>query len=97
MLRELFPKLYKSYQQSSWAKELEEFGMWLRAAGYSRDSASEHVCRLRKVWEREAKSTAKCRIYSGSTARGIPLTQLKRDTCGEISRDISCIRTLLSS
>lgn len=28
--------------------------MWLRAGGYSRESASEHVCRLRQVLERES-------------------------------------------
>lgn len=51
MLQELFPKLYRSYQQSPWAKDLERFAIWLRTAGYSHDSASRHVCRLRHILE----------------------------------------------
>ena len=52
MLREVFPKSYRSYQQSPWAEELEEFGVWLRGTGYSRDSTRGHLVRLKQVLER---------------------------------------------
>lgn len=52
MLRELFPKSHRSYQQSPWAEELEEFGGWLRATGYSRDSTCGHLFRLKRALER---------------------------------------------
>ena len=54
MLREVFPKSYRSYQQSPWAEELEEFGVWLRATGYSHHSTRGHLSRLRQVLERTA-------------------------------------------
>jgi integrase/recombinase XerD len=54
MLQKVFPKSYQSYQQSPWAEELEEFGVWLHATGYSRNSTCEHLSRLRKALERTA-------------------------------------------
>ena len=35
MLREAFPKYYRSYQRSPWVDELEEFSSWLANIGYS--------------------------------------------------------------
>ncbi|MFH0900591.1 MAG: tyrosine-type recombinase/integrase [Pseudomonadota bacterium] len=52
MLRGLFPRSHRSYQQSPWAEELREFGGWLRATGYSRDSTCGHLFRLKRALER---------------------------------------------
>lgn len=52
MLRDVIPRSYRCYQQSPWAKELEEFGGWLHATGYSRDSLRGHLCRLKQALER---------------------------------------------
>ena len=54
MLREVFPKSHRSYQQSLWAEELEEFGSWLRTTGYSRDSTHDHLSRLKQTLEHMA-------------------------------------------
>lgn len=54
MLRELFPRSHRSYQQSSWTEELEEFGAWLHATGYSRDSTRGHLFRLKRALKRTA-------------------------------------------
>lgn len=54
MLREVFPKFYRSFQQSPWAEELEDFGGWLRATGYSRDSTCVHLSCLKQTLERTA-------------------------------------------
>lgn len=60
MLQEVLPKAHRSYQQSHWAEELEEFGAWLRATGYSANSTRDHLCRLRNVLERMAGFRPKC-------------------------------------
>lgn len=52
MLQELFPRSHRSYQQSPWAEELREFGGWLCASGYSRDSTCGHLFRLKRALER---------------------------------------------
>lgn len=53
MLRELFPKYHRFYEQSPWAEELEEFAKWLRAAGYSRGRCTRrHLFRLREALKR---------------------------------------------
>jgi len=54
MLQEVFPKSYQSYQQSPWAEELEEFGVWLRATGYSPHSTRDHLSHLKQALERTA-------------------------------------------
>ncbi len=54
MLQEVFPKSHRSYQQSPWAEELEEFGVWLRATGYSPHSTRDHLSRLKHALERTA-------------------------------------------
>ena len=54
MLQEVFPKSYRSYQQSPWAEELEEFGVWLRATGYSPHSTRDHLSHLKQALERTA-------------------------------------------
>lgn len=51
MLRTLCPKNHRVYEQSRFARELEDFGCWLYDAGYSRKNICGHVFRLRKVLE----------------------------------------------
>jgi site-specific recombinase XerD len=52
MLREAFPKYYRSYQRSPWVDELDEFSTWLANVGYSHRCACNHLCRLRQVLDR---------------------------------------------
>lgn len=47
MLREFFPKGYARYERSGFAQDLEDFGAWLKATGYSRQRARCHLFRLR--------------------------------------------------
>ncbi len=51
---QVFPNSHRSYQQSPWAEELEEFGGWLRATGYSSNSTRDHLSRLKHALERMA-------------------------------------------
>jgi len=51
MLRALFPRSHRAYEQSCCAEELEAFGGWLGTAGYSRSSTRGHLFRLRTVLE----------------------------------------------
>jgi integrase/recombinase XerD len=46
MLRELFPKGYVRYERSGFVQDLEEFGAWLEATGYSRQRTRRHLFRL---------------------------------------------------
>jgi hypothetical protein len=46
MLRDLFPRTHDHYEGSRFAGDLEAFAEWLRAVGYSRPSAHQHVYRL---------------------------------------------------
>ena len=46
MLRDLFPRTHGHYEGSRFAGDLEAFAEWLRAVGYSRPSAHQHVYRL---------------------------------------------------
>jgi integrase/recombinase XerD len=54
MLQEIFPKIYRSYQLSPWAEELEEFAVWLRTIGYSPHSTYNHLSRLKQALELRA-------------------------------------------
>lgn len=47
MLRETFPRGHARYEQCRAAEELERFGAWLVAAGYSRYCVRGHLFRLR--------------------------------------------------
>ena len=49
MLQEIFPKIYRSYQQPPWGEELEDFAVWLQDTGYSRHSTCGHLFRLKQV------------------------------------------------
>ena len=46
MLRDLLPRTHDHYEGSRFAGDLEAFAEWLRAVGYSRPSAHQHVYRL---------------------------------------------------
>ena len=52
MLRTLFPRYYPRYEQSCCGEELEAFGVWLMAGGYSRQNTIGHLRRLRQAFER---------------------------------------------
>lgn len=58
MLRTLFPKNHRRYEQSCCAGELEDFGSWLMASGYSRENICGHLHRLRSVLERIGEAGA---------------------------------------
>lgn len=51
MLCEFFPRGYARYEESPFARELEDFGAWLKATGYSRQCARGHLFRLRDSLE----------------------------------------------
>jgi integrase/recombinase XerD len=46
MLRDLFPRRHRHYEDSPFAGELEAFAEWLRTIGYSKSSTNRHLCRL---------------------------------------------------
>ena len=46
MLRDLFPRRHRHYEDSPFAGELEAFAKWLRTIGYSKSSTNRHLCRL---------------------------------------------------
>jgi integrase/recombinase XerD len=52
MLREIFPKVYRSYEQDPWGTELEDFASWLQTMEYSLHSTRGHLFRLRTVLAR---------------------------------------------
>ena len=52
MLRTLFPRYYPRYEQSCCGEELEAFGVWLMAGGYSRQNTIGHLRRFRQAFER---------------------------------------------
>jgi integrase/recombinase XerD len=52
MLAELFPKVHRRYEQSSFIADLEGFAYWLLATGYSRENTCDHLFRLRSTLER---------------------------------------------
>ena len=51
MLCEFFPRGYGRYEGSPFARDLEDFGAWLEATGYSRQCARGHLFRLRDSLE----------------------------------------------
>ena len=52
MLRTLFPRYHPRYEQSCCGEELEAFGAWLMAGGYSRQNTIGHLRRFRQAFER---------------------------------------------
>lgn len=52
MLTDLFPKYHRRYTESPVSGWLAGFADWLVSAGYARDSAHNHVRRLKQVLER---------------------------------------------
>ena len=58
MLRTLFPTNHRRYQDSCCAGELEDFGAWLTASGYSCENICGHLRRLRSVLERAGEAGA---------------------------------------
>jgi len=68
MLRTLFPHVYHRYERSCCAQELEAFGTWLMANGYSRENACDHLCRLRCVFERVGQTQANARFSTEQLA-----------------------------
>ena len=63
MLRKLFPKHHSRYEQSRCGEELEAFGGWLMASGYSRQNTRGHLRRLRRAFERDGEVGADT-VYS---------------------------------
>ena len=51
MLRTLFPRYHPRYEQSCCGEELEAFGAWLMATGYSRQNICGHLRQFRHVFE----------------------------------------------
>lgn len=87
MLRTLFPKVYRRYEHSCCAEELEAFGAWLMASGYSRENTCDHLYRLRCVLERADVTGANASFSTSQlakifTLRGAPVwrTALYRAT-----------------
>ena len=58
MLCTLFPKNHRRYEESCCARELDAFGAWLTASGYSRENTCGHLRRLRSVLERVGEAGA---------------------------------------
>ena len=58
MLRSLFPKHHRRYEESCCVRELNDFGAWLTASGYSRENVCGHLRRLRNVLERAGEAVA---------------------------------------
>lgn len=58
MLRTLFPKHHRRYEESCCARELDDFGAWLTTSGYSRENICGHLRRLRSVLERAGEAGA---------------------------------------
>jgi len=52
MLRDFFPTGYPRYERSKFARDLENFAIWLNVAGYSRQRARRHLFWLREALER---------------------------------------------
>ena len=46
MLRQLFPRGYVRYEHSRFVQDLEDFGAWLEATGYSRECIRGHLFRV---------------------------------------------------
>jgi len=79
MLCEFFPRGYARYEVSPFAQELEDFGGWLEATGYSRQCARGHLFRLRDSLERF--STAKLgAVYTVAQLDAVFGTKQKRRT-----------------
>lgn len=70
MLRTLFPKYCRFYEQSRCAHELEAFSCWLRDAGYSRDSSRRHIRCLRRTLEPVRRACAE-RRYADREVRAM--------------------------
>jgi len=68
MLHQLFPKVYRRYERSCCARELEAFGSWLMASGYSRKNTCDHLCRLRRVLEGAGEANATATFSTGQLA-----------------------------
>ena len=56
MLRTLFPRYHPRYERSCCGEELEAFGLWLIASGYSRQNTCGHLRRLRHAFERDGEA-----------------------------------------
>ena len=63
MLRTLFPRYHPRYEQSCCGEELEAFGAWLMASGYSRQNTCGHLRRFRHAFERHGEAGANT-VYS---------------------------------
>ena len=63
MLRTLFPRYHPRYEQSCCSEELEAFGVWLMAGGYSRQNTIGHLRRFRQAFERHGEAGADT-VYS---------------------------------
>ena len=63
MLRTLFPRYHPRYEQSCCGEELEAFGAWLMADGYSRQNTVGHLRRFRQAFERCGEAGADT-VYS---------------------------------
>lgn len=69
MLHTLFPKVHCRYESSCCARELEAFGAWLMASGYSRENVCDHLYRLRCVLERADEPAADTRFSTIQLAK----------------------------
>ena len=80
MLREFFPRDYARYEASPFARELEDFGAWLEATGYSRQCARGHLFRLRDSLEQFSPAklgavytVAQLESAFGTMQKGVPV------------------------
>lgn len=68
MLRTLFPKVHRFYEQSRCADELEAFACWLQEVGYALPSTRGHIRRLQCTLEQAPRACAQ-RRYSERAVR----------------------------
>ncbi|NIR28693.1 MAG: tyrosine-type recombinase/integrase [Desulfuromonadales bacterium] len=68
MLHTLFPRTHRRYEGSCCARELEAFGAWLLASGYSRENTCDHLYRLRCVLERVSETRANATLSTSQLA-----------------------------
>lgn len=80
MLREFFPRGYARYEGSPFVRDLEDFGAWLEATGYSRQCACGHLFRLRDSLEQfsPAKLGAVYTVAQLESAFGTKRVQARR-------------------
>ena len=58
MLRTLFPRDHRRYEQSCCSRELDDFAAWLATSGYSGENIRGHLYRLRSALERAGEAGA---------------------------------------